>query len=147
MRKFMTGVSTIFALALLASVAFAADKANFQDGLWEITTTMKMDGMPMGPQTTTIKECMNSSNPVPQPKEKDNSCKMDNLSTSGNTVSWTMTCNNKDGKMESTGKMTYADRKSFEGTQDMKMTTGKGKPMSMHSTMKGKYLSACPTGK
>jgi hypothetical protein len=57
-------LSLIYAVA-----AFAAP--NYQEGLWEITTTMDMPGMQKEmkrPMKNTI--CMTKQNAVPQPRER-----------------------------------------------------------------------------
>jgi hypothetical protein len=128
-----TAVSLIFAVA-----AFAAP--NYQEGLWEMTTTMNMPGMPkemMRPMKNTV--CMTKDNAVPQPKEKgEQQCKMTDQKTVGNKVSWTMTC--KNGTV-SKGDITYS-KTSFNGTQATTTNQG-GKQMTMKSTMSGKYIGPC----
>jgi hypothetical protein len=128
-----TVVSLIFAVP-----AFAAP--NYQEGLWEMTTTVNMPGMPkemMRPMKNQV--CMTKDNAVPQPKEKgEQQCKMTDQKTVGNKVSWTMTC--KNGTV-SKGDITYS-KTSFSGTQTTVTNQG-GKPMTMKSTMSGKYLGPC----
>lgn len=125
--------SLIFAVA-----AFAAP--NYQEGLWETTTTMDMPGMPkemMRPMKHQV--CMTKQNAVPQQKEQDEQqCKMTNQRTVGNKVFWTMTC--KSGTV-SNGEITYS-KTSFDGVQTTTTSQG-GKPMTVKSTMSGKYLGPC----
>ena len=126
---------------LFAAAAFAADRANFKDGLWEITSTMTMEGMAVGSQTSTVKQCMRSDNPVPA--NKNNNCKIDNLNISGNTVQWKMTCDDpQGGKVLSNGKMTYENGTSFYGTMETKFS-GAEQEMKMQSDMRGRYLGPC----
>jgi hypothetical protein len=126
-------LSLIYAVA-----AFAAP--NYQEGNWEITTTMNMPGMQkemMRPVKHQV--CMTKENAVPQPKEKgDQQCKITDQKTVGNKVSWTMTC--KNGTV-SKGEITYS-KTSFNGSQTM-TTSQRGKQMTMKSTMSGKYLGPC----
>jgi hypothetical protein len=128
-----TALSLIFAVA-----AFAAP--NYQEGLWEMTTTVDMPGMPkemMRPVKHQV--CMTKENAVPQPKEKgEQQCKMTDQKTVGNKVSWTMTC--KNGTV-SKGDITYS-KTSFNGTQATTTNQG-GKQMTMKSTMSGKYIGPC----
>ena len=126
-------VSLIFAVS-----AFAAP--NYQEGLWEMTTTMNMPGMPkemMHPMKNTV--CMTKENAVPQPQQKgEQQCKMTDQKTVGNKVSWTMTC--KNGTV-SKGDITYS-KTSFTGSQTM-MTNQSGRQTTVKSTMIGKYIGPC----
>ena len=130
---FATVVSLIFAVA-----AFAAP--NYKEGLWEITTTMNMPGMPkemMRPMKHQV--CMTKQNAVPQQKEKgEQQCKMTDQKTVGNKVFWTMTC--KNGTV-SNGEIAYS-KTTFDGSQTTTTSQG-GKLMTVKSTMSGKYLGPC----
>jgi hypothetical protein len=126
-------LSLIYAVA-----AFAAP--NYQEGLWEITTTMDMPGMQKEmkrPMKNTI--CMTKQNAVPQPQRKgEQQCKMTNQRTVGNKVFWTMTC--KNGTV-SNGEIAYS-KTTFDGSQTT-TTSQDGKQMTVKSTMSGKYLGPC----
>jgi hypothetical protein len=125
-----------------STVAFAGTAGpNYQEGLWEITTTMNIPGMPKEMnQPHVYKTCLDKKNAVPQPEEKgEKQCEMKSQKISGNTVTWTMTCKN-DTTME--GKITYA-KTSYEGFTTT-TTSVNGKKMTMKSTMKGKYVGPCP---
>ena len=126
-------LSLIYAVA-----AFAAP--NYQEGLWEITTTMDMPGMQKEmkrPMKNTI--CMTKQNAVPQPQQKgEQQCKMTNQRTVGNKVFWTMTC--KNGTV-SNGEIAYS-KTTFDGSQTT-TTSQDGKQMTVKSTMSGKYLGPC----
>ncbi|MGD1153459.1 MAG: DUF3617 family protein [Syntrophales bacterium] len=119
---FATVVSLIFAVA-----AFAAP--NYQEGLWEMTTTMDMPGMPKEMKRPMKHQvCMTKQNAVPQPQQKgEQQCKMTNQRTVGNKVFWTMTC--KNGTV-SNGEIAYS-KTTFDGSQTT--TTSQG----------GKYLGPC----
>ena len=122
-------LSLIFAVA-----AFAAP--NYQEGLWEITTTMNMPGMPkemMRPMKNSI--CMTKQNAVPQQQQH---CKMTNQRTVGNKVFWTMTCK---GGTVSNGEITYS-KTSYDGSQTTTTSQG-GRQTTIKSTMSGKYLGPC----
>ena len=110
---------------------------NMQDGLWEITTTVEMAGVPAGmikPQTFTT--CLSKSDYVPKtPKETD--CTIKDVKTEGNTVTWTVVC--KDATMK--GRITYAGT-TYDGTMETSMKQ-EGKDMTVKTTMKGKHLGPC----
>jgi hypothetical protein len=133
--------SLVFAVALSLIFAVAAFAApNYQEGNWEMTTTVNMPGMPkemMRPMKHQV--CMTKDNAVPQPKEKgDQQCKMTDQKTVGNKVFWTMTC--KNGTV-SKGEIAYS-KTSFNGSQTTTTSQG-GRQTTMKSTMSGKYLGPC----
>jgi hypothetical protein len=131
---FATVLSLIFAVA-----AFAAP--NYKEGLWEITTTMNMPGMPkemMRPMKNSI--CMTKENAVPQQQQQkgEQQCKTTSQRVVGNKVLWTTTCKNG---MVSNGEITYS-KTSFDGATTT-ITSQGGKKMTVKSTMSGKYLGPC----
>ncbi len=115
----------------------SAPKVNMQDGQWEITTTAEMQGMPAGmmkPYTFTT--CLTQKDPIAKDKEQTN-CKMQDVKTVGNTVSWTIVCPDVTSK----GSITYAGT-TYDGFIESAMKV-EGKDMTSKMTMKGKHLGPC----
>ena len=126
---------------LFVSLSFA--EPDMRDGLWEITVKTDMPGMPMQMPAMTHTQCITKKDLIPQKPEKNQDCKIINSKTSGNTVSWTIQCRDKDGTTtESSGKVTYKKDK-FDGTIDMTVNQpGQGK-MKMTQHMSGKRIGEC----
>ncbi|HMK59833.1 MAG TPA: DUF3617 family protein [Dissulfurispiraceae bacterium] len=125
----------VVSIVLYAQAAFGAP--NMQDGLWEVTTTVEMKGMPAGmmkPMTHTT--CITRKDSVPAKPPKSD-CKMSDMNSSGNTVSWTITCPESISK----STITYAGT-TFEGTTETSGNRG-GEKMHMKSRMKGKRIGPC----
>ncbi len=110
-------------------------KVNMQEGQWEITTTMEMPGMPK-PHTMTTTTCLTQKDPVAKIDEKNN-CKMENLTTVGNTVTWKIVC----PETTSRGSITYAGA-TYDGIMETNMKM-EGKDVTSKLTMKGKYIGPC----
>jgi hypothetical protein len=111
---------------------------NMKDGLWEITTTVEMPGMPAGmmkPQTITT--CLSQKDSVPKGKNETD-CTVKDVKTEGNTVSWTVVCK----EVTSKGRITYAGA-TYEGTTESTMKQD-GKDVTIKTTMKGKHIGPCP---
>jgi hypothetical protein len=111
---------------------------NMKDGLWEITTTVEMPGMPAGmmkPQTITT--CLSQKDSVPKGKNETD-CTVKDVKTEGNTVSWTVVCKEATSK----GRITYAGA-TYEGTTESTMKQD-GKDVTIKTTMKGKHIGPCP---
>lgn len=115
----------------------ASQAVNMQDGKWEITSTLEMQGVPAGmmkPQTFT--SCLSQKDYVPKGTgQKD--CEMKSSRVDGNTVSWEVVCKDSSGK----GRITYAGS-TFDGVMEMTMKEG-GKDMNAKMTMKGKHIGPC----
>jgi len=117
----------------------AQPKVNMQEGQWEVTVTSEMPGMPASmakPHIMTT--CLTQREPIAKVKEESD-CKMQDMTTVGNTVTWTIVCPNATSK----GTITYAGT-SYDGLMESVMKV-EGKEMTMKMTMKGKYLGPCPT--
>ena len=125
--------AVVFSLLLVGTAICAP---NMQDGLWEITTTIDMKGLPpaaMKPMTHTT--CLTQKNAVPDKPQKPE-CKMTH-NFEGNTVTWTMTCPDTSGR----GRITYSGT-TFDGYMESTTTRG-GEKGQMRSTMKGRRIGPC----
>lgn len=131
-------------LALFAfAPAVAGAAPNMQDGEWEITTKMDMKGMPaFMSRPMTYKQCITQKDAVPQKREPNKDCKMVSQKIVGNTVSWVMVCKDKDGTMESSGKITYR-KDRFDGTMKATMSGKESGNMDMNYKMTGKRIGPC----
>lgn len=87
----MKGITLLCILASLAATvpAFAANN----DELWEISSSVEMQGMSMGTGTTTI--CLRKEGAY-QPDQKDPNCTVFDVKSAGNKSSWKMRCTGKD---------------------------------------------------
>ena len=140
MKKVML-LAIVFAFMVASLTLAVAAGPSYQEGQWEITTTVDIPGMPKEMNKPHVyKTCLDKNNAVPQPEEKgEKQCEMSSQKISGNTVTWVMKC--KNGSVGE-GKITYA-KTSYDGASTI-TTYVDGKKMTMKSTMKGKYLGPCP---
>jgi hypothetical protein len=129
------GIWFIAALLFLFSARLSFAAPNMEDGLWEITSTVDMPGMPAKSFTHTT--CLTKEKAVPQTAQSE--CTMKDVKTQGNTVTWTVVC--KEGMGTSTGKITYAGT-TMDGVIETTVKSN-GKTMTMKSTMKGKRIGPC----
>ena len=106
-------------------------------GLWEITTTMEMQGMSFQMPSQTTRHCYTAQEVKEDPVPKDANCKITDLKTSGNKTSWKMECK---GEMAGTGEgeVTHLGDSAYEGKSTIK-TQG----MTMTMKYKGKRLGEC----
>lgn len=137
MKKFKT---TIPVLLVLTAVAACSSGPNMEDGMWEMTTTMEMEGMPAGmPQLPpmTHRQCLTSDKMIPTQQKRNQDCEVLEQDISGDTVTWKMRCTTGGMVSEMSGSSTYSGD-SMEGSSVM---TTKGMKMTSHVT--GKRLGPC----
>ena len=127
------GICIIAAVLFLFSARLSFAAPNMEDGLWEITATVDMPGMPSRSFTHTT--CLTKEKAVPQTAESG--CTIKDVKTQGNTVTWTVVC--REGT--STGKVTYAGT-TMDGVIETTVKTN-GKTMTMKNTIKGKRIGPC----
>ena len=132
-KSFLSVVLVIF----LFSAAFAGSGPEFREGEWEITVAVEIPGMSMKMPPTTFTQCMRKDTPVPQNDQPGQKCEMTNQKTEGNTVRWTIVCENQGGKMTGTGEVTY-EKETMSGTMTME-----GQGMRMNSTFSGRWIGPC----
>lgn len=122
------------------SSAFAGP--NMQEGQWEITTKVEMQGMPMSMPATKHTVCLTGKDVVPQRPEKNQDCKMTDTKVNGDTVTWKMRCKMEGTAIDSNGKVTYKKDK-FDGVVHMTMTDQDSEKMEMTSSMSGRRIGDC----
>ena len=132
----------LFAAAIIlmaaTSISCADSGPNMKEGLWEITTKMKMQGMEMPPVKHT--QCITKDDLVPQGSQQPGQeCEITDVKTSGNTVTWTMKCIGQGGNVIGTGEITYSGD-SFKGKMTISMPQAN---MEMTSYLSGKRIGNC----
>lgn len=135
----------VMALVVVTSLACATIAlAEMKEGLWEIKTSMDMQGMPVKIPPTTMQTCISKNDLVPKPaapKGQEPECKIKEQNMAGDTVTYAMECTGQGGMtMEISGKMTYTGD-TMEGASTMKL--GGPSPMEMTSKITGKYVGPC----
>lgn len=138
MCKKICFIITMFITIFFIFVSVSSAGSLLKEGLYEITSKMEIPGMPVPMPPITFKQCMTNQNPVPNQSQSGQECRIKNLKTKGNTVSWDMICDSQQGKMKSSGKVTYkGDR--FNGVV-MTDIPGQGQ---MKMTMTGQRIGKC----
>ncbi len=119
----MNKVLLLFVITLLLSFAspLLAAPPNMQEGNWELTMSMQMEGVPFAMPPVkmnhcyTKKELEDSNSTLPSASNKKNDCETKNMKVSGNTATWEVIC--KDGSKGS-GEITYKGA-SYDSTLNM----------------------------
>jgi len=129
-------------LFMWASLAAAAP--DMKEGLWEITTTSKMEmpGMSMAMPPVKYTQCLTKSDFVPKKEEPGQECEKMSVNVSGNTVSWSIKCKSKEGIIKGTGQITYKGN-TYEGVMNMTFPDQGGGEGKMTSNMTGKWMGNC----
>ncbi len=124
-------------MVLLMTVAVAGS-VEMKDGLWEITSTTEMPGVPFQIPPMTFTQCITQQDMVPHNEQPGNECTMTDNRINGNTVAWSIVCKGEGGSSRGDGKITYHGD-SFEGEMQMSMDEG----MQMINHMQGRRIGAC----
>jgi hypothetical protein len=139
MQSTIPGLVAVLMLLVGVAPATAAGGPNMTEGLWEITTTMSMPGMPMQLPPVVTKQCLTRKDIVPDggPQHTKN-CAPADITIDGDTVRWSLSCTEQGTSMTGSGHITYRGT-SFEGEMRMQQAD-----MTMTSTLRGKHLGPCP---
>ena len=129
-------VSVILCLAVV-SYTQASSGPDLNEGMWEITVSLEIPGMPMKMPPSTYTQCIKKDQAVPNENQPGQECVAKDITTSGNTVTWTMVCTNPGGQMTGKGRVTYNNDK-MDGSMTME-----GQGMKMTSNFKGHRIGAC----
>jgi len=140
MRMFLPRLTGLLVMIpVLTAPALAAPA--FQEGEWKITTRTEIPGMPFTPPTVTMRQCLTLKDRIPQGKDDTGECKVVDVSSSGDTMRWTMRCNDATGTTEAKGEVTYSG-KTMKGISYI-TSSSRGETMQMTSRMKGHRIGPC----
>ncbi len=131
------GAVTVVFLCGVLVVWTGVGAAQMKPGLWEMTISSEAQGVKM--PAVTQRQCISDERYVPKGQETDDeSCRMTEHHTSGDTTTWKVECTIEGKRSVSSGKMiVHGD--SLEGTIEI---THDG--MKMVQQMRGKRLGDCP---
>lgn len=133
-RILWSGVAAAVVLFLPTPSAAAG---TMKPGLWEITTSMEMPGMPFQPPAQTMRHCYTEQEVKEGPVPKDNNCRITELKATGSKTSWKMECRGElAGKGE--GEIVYQGDSAYEGKSRLQ-----AQGMTMTSKYKAKRIGEC----
>jgi len=126
---------------LLSTSIGAADEnaasASALGDLWDTSSQMSMEGMPMSMPAHSMKICArHGATHPPVGSDPNQKCENSNFQRTDSTVSWTSTCKNP--PMTGEGKITYDSPDSYSGALKY---TSEGHTVTINLT--GKKIGAC----
>ena len=136
--KRATVLVLIVVLSLWATAAAAAPQ--MKPGLWEITTTMEMPGLPFAPPPTTMTHCYTKeelgerARLVPPQQEE---CRVTDTTTSGNRITWKVVCSGENSGQGS-GEMVFSGDSAYAGSM-----TFEAEGMAMKSRYQARRIGDC----
>jgi hypothetical protein len=133
-------ICTLSVLCMLLA-ALPAWGLDLKPGKYEITAKVEMPGVSGGMPAQTTTQCLNEQNPVPASSAGAQGCKITDMKTKGNTITYTMECNQQGMKIKSAGEITFKGD-SFEGTTKTSMGPAAG-GMTVTTVIKGKRIGNC----
>jgi hypothetical protein len=139
----MRAPSVTLILAALFCLLFASNATadyDINEGLWEITVKVDMEGMPMTMAPVTNTQCITKDMLVPKPNQPGQECKIMNQKIKGNTLIYDIECSGPGGNMKGHGEATYTGN-TMTGKMEANMP-GQG-DMKMITKMSGKRIGPC----
>ena len=139
----MRARSVTLILAALFCLLFATTTtadSEINEGLWEITTKVEMEGMPMTMAPITNTQCITKETLVPKSDQPGQECKVTNHKIEGNKISYDMECSGPGGSVKAHGEATYTDD-TMTGKMEMNIP-GQG-DMKMIMKQSGKRIGPC----
>lgn len=137
MNTNLTAILTIITSMLSAAVYAAPGE------YWEVTTKMEIPGMPFAMPATPTKVCIAKGGETdPRKTSGDKNCKMSDIKTVGNKVSWKARCDHNGEVMTGIGEQTatphsYAGKMQLSGKSE-------GQDVNMNMAFSGKRIGgAC----
>ncbi|MBA3035413.1 MAG: DUF3617 family protein [Desulfobacterium sp.] len=123
-------------ITLFAGMLYA--EPNINPGKWEITYDTEMPGMPMKMPAIKITQCITKEEIVPKSNQQPGQeCQAADIKISGNTVSWSLICNNPGGTTKAKGKITYTGNQ-MNGQMNMEQTS-----MKITTKISGHRIGQC----
>ena len=135
MSRQIWGALLIGLLLSFASTVFAAE--TMKPGLWEITASIEMPGIPFQPPAQTMQHCYTDEDVKGEPVPANENCQITNLKTSGNKVTWQLECKG-DMAGKGQGEIVFQGDSAYEGK-----ATIEAQGMTMNTKYKGRRLGEC----
>ena len=135
--------AALFLIIIMCAAGFltAGSGPDLKPGKWEISFTLDMPGMPPGMMPpTAITQCLTKEDMVPKASPASGDCKISNVKTKGNTITWTMDCVNRGSKSRSQGSATY---KGTTFTGKMVTVTDNNQMSKVTSNINGRRIGSC----
>jgi hypothetical protein len=130
MFKKISGLMAVLVCFVGLSYALA-EGPNMKKGLWEITMTMEIPGMPMKMPPRTWTQCLTKKNCVPQ---EDKDCKVIKSEVKGDVFTWVIECKTREGTTAGNGRTVYKGD-TFEGVIKVKQGG-----MEITQSLSGKWI-------
>jgi hypothetical protein len=144
----MRFLAALLSVAVVSGSLLAQTPGPRRDGNWQVTMEIDIPGMPQAMPPMTMNQCITKeqaadpSKLVPQGggRGMPPDCKVSDMKSEGNKISWTMKCEGQTA-MTGSGEFTF-NGDTYTGL--MKIDTDRGgQPMTMNMKYAGKRLGDC----
>ena len=135
-------INLVLVAMVLSTTANAAP--DVKEGLWEIKSSTTMQGVPMTMPAMehVMTECISKESLDPKSLMQQQGCDIATKNGNGNSISWTMKCQQQGMHMTGKGSATY-QHTSMKGRFNMDMSGGGAGGLSMKTVLNGRYIGAC----
>ena len=133
-------ICAILSGAFIIPGAASAAGGGMKEGLWEITTSMDMPGMPFQPAPTKVTRCYTKEDLKDDSKvipKQEGDCKITDMKHTGSKVTWKIVCTGK-SKGKGQGEIIYKGDSAYDGSMKLEM-----EGMEVTSHYKARRIGAC----
>ena len=113
---------------------------DINEGLWEMTVKVEIEGMPMTMAPITNTQCITKDMMVPKSGQQGQECEITNQKTVGNTLTYDIECSSPGGSVKGHGEVTYTGD-TMTGKMETNMSSQGD--MKMITKMSGKRIGPC----
>ncbi len=114
------------------------------EGLWEITTTMEIQGLAPGLSRPNVyQRCLTGKDPIPREPERDRQCRLLRSSLEGDALTWSVQCGLDRGSMIGKGRVLFHGE-TLTGVMRGKIQGEGKKTLSMTQRIEGRRIGNCP---
>ena len=109
-------------------------------GLWQIETTLRIDGIPSNVPASKSTHCINSSNYLPGLGKQHKDCDLKH-DTDGGSISWSYYC--RATKTKGKGRIRFSGRKMRGSSRVVRYARDRGSSVITVVSYTGQYLGSC----
>lgn len=134
--------AAVFMISTISAARQSEAAVNMNEGEWETTMEMKMEGMPYAIPPVKRRQCFTKDNLIPSQKEENKNCKIKNQQVVGNKVTWAVECVERGSTYESHGAITF-NGDGYKGNITITSKDESGKTMVSTGVLSGRRIGEC----
>lgn len=129
-------------LSILCAFTFSAQAMDFRDGVYEISVSQGVKGMPGGVGRFTLRECLTGDKPIPKKYLQGQSCDVLESKTLYHTMHYKLSCFNVHGTFGNEGQLHFSNTQIYGKSKSI-MSAVDGISMVVRYKFRGRRIGNC----